>query len=148
MGSAAMTGKTAVLQVATELPPTPPVAWTDLTEITVIGNFIQERAIYNATFHSSDEFSSQITGVKMPETLDFTTNYIPADYVSQLQTPYGDNELRWYRILPPDGETIGQGYWQFEARISKIEVSTPLDGLVTIDGTFAIDQEQQFVVPA
>ena len=144
MGSLAVAGKTAVLQVAGEIPPIAPVTWVDMVEVTEIGNFNVDRALYDVTFHSSSDHSDQIVGRRLPVLLDFEANFVYTEYVSAYWDKFINKELSWYRILPPDGELVGHGFWLFEAYMKALVVVTPLDGAIKIDGTLAITQDYTF----
>ena len=139
MGSAAIAGKIAVVQIGDTVPPVSPTGWTDLAEVYEIPELPIVRNRYNTTFHDSSIYSSQTPGLIPPIDWVISCNYIQAQYDTfwgLLNSTTVDGPLQWFRLLWPDAY-----YHQFEAFVAGLTPATPLDERITYQVTLAVTQD-------
>lgn len=142
MGSLAIAGKLAIVEIGDIKPPTIPTSWTQLTEVVEIGDFNFSRGKYDATYHGASIYRAQMIGLADPIDIVLTLNYIQTQYKTLwdlANDTAADGPLEWFRIVWPDG------WWhRFEAFVSSINAITPLDDRITYQVTLAQTQDVFF----
>jgi len=125
MGSLAIAGKFAILEMGNTAPPTPPTAWSTLTEVYEIGDINFHRSRYDTTHHGPSIFRSQIVG--LCDIIDVTAslNYVAAQY-DAIYAIWINGELNWWRLWWPDDTNH-----VFESYVGEITDTTPLDERIT-----------------
>ena len=138
MGSQAIAGKQAVLEVGDTTPPTVPTVWTPMVEVYEIGDFVINRASYDVTTHGTSIYRNVIPGLADVIEQTVSLNYVEA----QFQTLYdnvNDGDLLWFRTYWPDDK-----YHIYEAYVGNISSMTPLDDRITYTITLRVTQDPDF----
>lgn len=139
MGSQALAGKQAVLEVGDTTPPAQPTVWTPLVEVYEIGDFVINRASYDVTSHGPSIYRNVIPGLADVIEQNISLNYVEAQY----QTLFDNMEagdLLWFRTYWPDSK-----YHQYEAYVGNVSSMTPLDDRIMYTVTLRVTQDPAFV---
>ena len=121
-------GKTAILEISTEIPPAPDIEWTAKDNIFAIGGIALTRATYDSTNHGSSFYRDFIKGVYEKIVIPFSLNYLSDEYAFYTDLLDEDPGARWWRIRWPDGYAN-----VFVAEVTKVEGTTPRDERITFD---------------
>ena len=142
MGSLAIAGKLAIVEIGDVKPPATPAVWTELTEVVDIGDVPFVRETYDATFHSDSIYRAQMIGLAEPMNITLTLNYVNTQYAALwalANNTAADGPLEWFRIVWPDG------WWhRFEAFVSGMTATTPLDDRITYQCNLSTTQDFYF----
>lgn len=123
--TAALAGKTAVVQINASIPPAVIGAWSDIIEVYEIGELPVERETYDVTSHGSSFYREYIMGLYVTSTLTMSANYESVQY-DALFALVGVGTERYFRLLYPDAT-----YHDFIALVSSVSPVTPLDDRIT-----------------
>lgn len=139
MGSLAIAGKLAVVEIGDIKPPSLPTTWTEITEVYEIGDINVNRGMYDATYHGDSIYRAQMVGLADAMSIQLSCNYVETQYKTfwdLANDSAADGPLEWFRIRWPDG------YWhRFEAFVGGVSSQTPLDERITYQVTLACTQD-------
>lgn len=128
--SDAIAGKYAVLERATDDPPT---IWETIEEVFSIGDLTQRFSLYDVTSHGPSAYREVIPGLFDLIEIDLEMNYIWLQY--EIFKGYADARVPyWWRLNYQDGSKH-----TFSAYVVECSPKTPLDDRITYAVTLAID---------
>jgi len=131
----AIAGKTAVIQMAVEVPPVPAATWNDIVEVYEIGELPIERETYDVTSHNSSFYREYIMGLYVTSTLTMSANYEETQY-DALFALVGTGVDMYFRLVYPDTPT--NSTHEFMALVSSVSPVTPLDDRITYNLTLTV----------
>ncbi len=134
-------GKTAILQIATEIPPVPAAVWTAKDNIFAIGGVALTRATYDSTNHGASFYRDFIKGVYEKIVIPFSLNYLDTEFTFYRDLMDEDPGARWWSILWPDDSGN-----MFVAEVTKVEDTTPRDERITFDIELTVSGEVTYGV--
>jgi len=139
--SDAIAGKYAVLEKATETPPTPPVTWTVVEEVFSIGDLTQRFSVYDVTSHGPSSYREILPGLYDLIEVTLEMNYLWEQYEDF--KGYADSRVpAWWRLKYQDDSTH-----TFQAYVTECSPKTPLDDRITYSVILTIDGSITFAAP-
>lgn len=142
MTTHAIAGKFTTVDINSDIPPLgpDPNAWTQLAEVTDIGQIPLSRALIDVSYHDISIWPERIVGMANPTNVDLELNFIHAQYEA-LNQLWDDEQTRWFRIVirPKWSMQPGENYWQIliEALITDVSVTAPIDAGVIANVSLA-----------
>lgn len=131
--------KDTVIEVATELPPTPPVTWGSLpgeADVYDINGMPLSRMMQDTTTLGSSRFRNHTKLLYDPIEITFSLFYSPGETDAWFDILNTEPGIRWYKLSfgasdPPN--------FIFAASISKYDIiSGPVDDVVRVDAVLTV----------
>lgn len=140
MSTQAIAGKFTTIEISSSIPPAAPTSWTQLAEVTDIGQIPLSRTLIDVSYHNVNIWPERIVGMANPTNIDLELNFIHEQY-EELNDLWDDEQTRWFRIVirPKWDMQPGEKFWQIliEALVTDVSVTAPIDAGVIANVSLA-----------